>query len=135
MRSRVVNLIAWMVVTSFLLIGAPSVANASGTADYLYKCHAYGTQNVTFTIPKGTRLTVCDNAQIQVLLNGSTVERYYTNDAGMRNHYRWLKNKALVQCIFAVGAGIYGVRTASGVKRIITNVLIGSAGAFPACRA
>lgn len=126
------SLLATALTAVLLVAGAPAASNA-GTADYLYKCNYYGTTSGSFTIRPGDPLTTCDNAQIVVYLNGSAVDRYYTDDAGMRNHYSGLSSSQWVACIFAIGSGIYGVKTSSGAKRIINIAIAG--GGIPACRA
>ena len=127
------SLLATVLTAALLVVGAPTASNAEGVGNYLYKCNSYGTTIVTYTIPKGTPLKTCDNAQIEVYLNGSIVDRYYTDNNGMKNHYKWLSGGELVQCLFAVGSTVFGVRTSAGWKRIV-NLAIGAAG-IPACKA
>lgn len=138
MQAKLIKFIASTMATilgvALLVTGIPTASNAEGVANYLYKCDPPTTQ-AAYVLYPGTPLTTCDNAYILVYHNGSLIDRYQTDNAGIMAR-GILSDTQTVFCVAAVGVTAYGVLTGTGLvyKRVLKS-LFPAIGVVRACKA
>ncbi|NTV39524.1 MAG: hypothetical protein HGA51_06150 [Demequinaceae bacterium] len=110
MVSRLVKLGVAALAALLAVVGLPSVASAEPTGNYVYTCVTPG--QADWTIPKGSKLSLCTNAYIYVRINGALVEVVPTNASGVKVNGKVDPNK--VDCVVAIVGGVASVATLSG---------------------
>jgi hypothetical protein len=127
MQSRLVkyisSLLASVLAATLLVVGTPAASNAKGTADYTYVCVYFGTTPGQYTMKKGTPLTTCENAMIEVYLNGRQVDHYYTGYQDLKKYPRISVKSA--SCIFAIAGGVIGVLGTGGGAATVASSGLG----------
>lgn len=110
LRARLSLVLAAALVMMGVSVSAPTTASA-GTADYHYTCYVPG--GATWSIPKGTPLSMCKGGYVYERLNGQLMRVIPLNESGARQTQQ-VSNTAIISCVAGTVGTVTSVLTLSG---------------------